>query len=165
MAQKLKNRALTREEAQESCARNAAKAALRHWYETAYSCANAIIPKMQINSNLKEVASIPGWQEQKGSRNGYVMLQNLASGERKPIILVLDYKNGGLTHRQLHQQIREALGLELKVSLRMCPFRPWYRHVKKSFPIPEHCVLPATDDQCRHLLGTTLLYYTYVHLQ
>ena len=165
MAQKLKNRALTREEAQESCARNAAKAALQHWYQKGFYRANAIIPEMQINSNLKEVASIPGWQEQKGSRNGYVMLTTLVGGTLKPIILVLDYENGGLTHRQLHQQIRKALGLEPKVSLKMCPLRPWYRHVKKSFPIPEHCVLLATDDQCTHLLGTTLLYYPYVHLQ
>ena len=168
MTQKLKNRAITREEAQLSSARNAAKAALQRWYQKGFYRADAIIPKLQIESNLKEVASIPGWQEQKGSRNGYVMLTTLVGGTLKPIILVLDYEAvpcGGLTYRQLHQQIREALGLEPKVSLRMCPFRPWYRHVKKSFPIPEHCVLPATDDQCTHLLGTTLLYYTYVHLQ
>ena len=175
MARKVKNKALGKVEAreyaaraalhcEESVAKEVAKAALQDWYTTSYERANAIIPKMQIDSNLKEVASIPGWQEQKGPRNGYVMLTTLLAGIPRPTILVLDYEcepTGGLTYRQLHQQIREALRLEPKVSLRMCPFRPWHSH--GSFPFPEQVAFPATDAQCRHLLGTTLLYYTYVH--
>ena len=83
------------------------------------------------------------------------------------MILELDYKDhhsGGVTCRELHRQVRTRLGLEPKVSLRMCPFMPWHRHIKSSFPIPEADAIPAHDRQCRHLLGTTLLYYLYVHL-
>ena len=91
---------------------------------------------------------------------------SLLNAAPKPVILELDYKedSGGLTYRQLHRQVRKSLGLEPKVSLRMCPFMPWHRHIKSSFPIPEAHAIPAHDCQCRHLLGTTLLYYTYVHL-
>ena len=87
-------------------------------------------------------------------------------GEPRPLILQLDYsahRTGGLTYRQLHHQVRESLALEKKVSLRMCSFRPWYRYITQGFPLPENCALPAKDIQCRHLLGTTLLYATYVH--
>ena len=73
--------------------------------------------------------------------------------------------NWGLTGRQLHLQVRKKLGLEPKVSLRMCPFRPWYRHFKNSFPVPEAEAISANDVQCTALLGTTILYYTYVHLR
>ena len=30
---------------------------------------------------------------------------------------------------------------------------------------PHHSALPAKEAQCTHLIGTTLLYYTYVHMQ
>ena len=83
MAPTLKNKPLSREDSKayavraavlrdESIAREAAKVALQYWYETSYSCAEAQIPLVQINSNLKVVASIPGWQETKGTRNGYI---------------------------------------------------------------------------------------------
>ena len=102
-----------------------------------YNRANAIIPQMQIDSNLKVVAAIPGWQEQKGRRNGYVMLTTLHHGTLRPTILVLDVggwkPSGRLSYRQLHQQIREALQLETKHSLRLCSFRPWYRYMTRSF--------------------------------
>ena len=145
----------------------AAQAALRVWYTHGHNRANAIIPQMQIDSNLKEVAALPGWQAQQGVRNGYVMLTTLVHGRLKPTILVLDIEQsptGRLSYRQLHQQIREALCLESKHSLRLCSFKPWYRYMQASFPIPEHHALPATDAQCTHLLGTTLLYWSYVHL-
>ena len=121
---------------------------------------------MQIDSNLKEVAAIPGWQERKGPRNAYVMLMSLF-GTPKPTIIVLDYEcnpSGGLTYRQLHQQVREALELKPKESLRMISLRPWYRYMVESIPVPEHRGLPANDNQCRNLFGTTLLYYTYTHM-
>ena len=92
------------------------------------------------------------------------MLTTLLGGTLRPTILVLgsEYKpTGGLTYRQLHQQVRKALRLGALVSLRMCSFRPWYRHMQRGFPIPELCALPATDAQCTHLLGTTLLYWSY----
>ena len=78
--------ARSREEA--TVARIAAKQALCRWYAEAYKCAERAFRLVQIESNLAEVSSIPGWQTQKGSRNGYVMLTSL-NGNRKPVILVL----------------------------------------------------------------------------
>ena len=143
MAPKLKNKPLSREDWKayearaavlrdesiakaESIAKEAAKAALQYWYETGYSRADAKIPTLQIASNLAVVASIPGWQKTKGTRNGYIMMCNLLNETPRPVILRLDYKidGGGLTGRQLHLQVRAALGLEPKASLRMVPFRP-----------------------------------------
>jgi hypothetical protein len=176
MAPKLKNRSLGPEEVQAAraadnipalqpgeSARLATKAALRQWYVLGYNNANASIPDMQKTFNLRKVGNIPGWQALKGSRNGYVMLTNFLSGTLKPMILELDYDNepplgfhsGGLTYFQLHQQIRETLKLEIKVSLQMCPFRPWHRHIRNRSLV----YLPDTEVQCRHLLGTTLLYF------
>ena len=178
---RLQNRSLQPKEAQaarsaddraalqleESNARDAAKAALRQWYMHGYNTADACIANLQRESNLQEVAAILGWQEQKGRRNGYVMLTTLLTGTLRPMIIVLDYEDcdtGGVTYRQLHQQIRYNSKLENKVSLRMCPLRLWYEHMQHSCPIPERFALPATDVQCRNLLGTTLLYFPYVHL-
>ena len=158
MPLKLKNRSLRRED----FARAAAKAALWDWYETGYKRAMKKLPTMQIDSNLKKVASIPGWQEKKGIKHGYVMLASWFTGTLRPIILTLDYEtkaSGGLTHRQLYLQVREALGLELKASLRLCPSKPWYQHMRRSYPVPEHRALPASDSQCTHLRGTTLMYF------
>ena len=56
------------------------------------------------------------------------MLDMLMSGTPRPVIVVLDYESkpcGGLTHRQLHRQIRMALELEPKVSMRLRCYRPW----------------------------------------
>ena len=50
-----------------------------------------------------------------------------------------------IMYRQLHQQVRIKLGLEPKVSLRTCPFKPWHRHIKNSFQIPEHHAIHAHD--------------------
>ena len=171
---RLRNRPLTTGEvpqfvaqADRHIANMAAKIALGEWYRIGYNRARKDIVKMQIYSNFEIVASIPGWQEQKGTRNGYIMLTSLWSGESKPVILKLNYKchpAGGITYRSLHQQVRKALQLEPKVFLRMCPYRPWYRHMRICFPVPEHAALCASDAQCRHLLGTTLLYYKSEHL-
>ena len=171
---RIRNRPLTTEEVSRSVAADerhnaetVAQDALKKWYRIGYQRAEESIPKMQRLSNLGIVASIPGWCKQKGTRNGYVMLTSLLSGELRPVILALDYEihpSGGLTRRQLHQQVRVALELEPKVSLRMRPSRPWYQHMQGRFPIPEHLAINALDHLCTHLLGTTLLYYTYVHL-
>ena len=178
MPRKLTNKPLSRDDAKmaalaralqrdETIANEVAKAALNSWYDTGYSRARQLILEEQIESNLKVVASMPGWKERKGIRNGYIMMRSLFNEVPRPVILELDYKDhhsGGLTYRELHRQDRTSLGLEPKVSLRMCPLMPWYRHIKCSFPIPEAHAIPAHDRQCRHLLGTTLLYYSYVHL-
>ena len=151
-----------------------AKDALQGWYAKGFHNVNKSISKMQIDDNLQVVASIPGWTERKDERNGYVMLISLFDGSRKPMIVILEecwrrktgkrsgWFTGGLTYRQLHQQIREGLGIEPLVCLRMCPFRPWYRYVQESIPVPESHALPVTDVQCRHLLGTTLLYHVWM---
>ena len=168
---KLTNRPLTKKEAQaaaaaseESCARKAAQSALRHWYERGYYIANSTIWKHQVNYNLKEVASIPGWAQRKGYENGYVMLRTLFNAAAEPMIVVLDYTDKAssrLTYRQLHKQVREYLKLHRKSSLRLCPFRPWYLYMRSGFPVPEKQALPANDESCTHLLGTTVLYYVY----
>ena len=150
----------------EAAAREVARSALKGWYRRGFANADSAIPKMQIESNLKRVAAIPGWQENKGANNGYVMLDMLMSGALRPVVVVLDYESkacGGLTYRQLHRQIRLALELEPKVSMRLRCHRPWCRYMLE-MPIPERSALPATDVQCTHLLGTTLSCYLYVHL-
>ena len=157
-------RAVGRSKEEAVIARIVAKQALGHWYADAYERAERQIPLLQIESNLQEVSSIPGWQAQKGLRNGYAMLISL-NGNRKPVILVLDYEaraSGGLTYRQLYQQVRSSLHLEPKVSLRMVAFRSWYRYVTTSLPCPEHLAIPCHNGQCTHILGTTLLYYCYI---
>ena len=150
---------------QDTFARKIAKRALSCWYARAYKHAELQFPLVQIQSNWEEVSSIPGWQTHTGARrNGYVMLISL-NGTRKPVNLVLDYaacSTGALTYRHLYQQVRSALHLELKVSLRMVAFRPWYRYVTKSSPCPERLAIPCGDAQCVHLLGTSLLYYCYI---
>ena len=144
MPPKITNKAITRDEVlrleRKLVAKEAAKDALAGWYDTGYRTAQEKIPQMQIEENLRIVASIPGWRAQKGDENGYVMLTTLLSGELSPVILELDYEKkstGGLTYRQLRDQVRKHLKLESKVSLRLCPHRPWYRYMKNSFPVPE----------------------------
>ena len=66
----------------------------------------------------------------------------------EPIVLVLDYEtvpSGGLTYRELHKQIRAALKLENKGSLRLIPFRPWYRYYTQSELVPEYRAIPCSD--------------------
>ena len=50
-----------------------------------------------------------------------------------------------------------------KVSMRLRCHRPWCRYML-GMPIPEQSALPSHDGQCRHLLGTTLSCYLYIHL-
>ena len=168
MVRRLANRTL-----QEADAHAAARSALAGWYRCGFDAANSAIPKLQIETNLKMVSSIPGWREAKGERNGYVMLDMPLSGRLMPIVITLEYGErgrvsgtwirGGLTYRQLHQQIRQALELEPKVSMRLRCHRPWCRYMR-GMPIPEESALPSHDGQCRHLLGTTLSCYKYIHL-
>ena len=106
--------------------------------------------------------------------------------EPKPIFIELDYSVRGedrwgrvsesyylanyehldnrITYRQLHQQIRQGLELHPAASLRLIESRPWYRYIEDTCCVPEHRALPATDVQCQHILGTTLMYYSYIHM-
>ena len=159
MPRRLANRPLLEAET-----RDVARSALREWYHSGFCKADSAIRELQIESNLKIVKAIPGWQENKGNDNGYVMLDMWLSGEQRPVVVTLDYNQkacGGLTYRQLHEQIRMALELEPKVSMRLRRYRPWCRYMRKKHPIPESSALPAHDAQCTHLLGTTLWCYTY----
>ena len=70
-----------------------------------------------------------------------------------------------VTFRQLHQQIRKALELENKHSLRICRWLPWIRHTVGDIPLPEDEALPCNDRVCNGILGTTLAYYVYTHLR
>ena len=169
MGRRLANRSLAEAEYRQYQAHSAAKSALAEWYHRGFKAANSALPKLQIENNLKIVSAIPGWQEAKGTRNGYIMLDRPLSGRLQPIVITLEYggrfyaRQGGLTYRQLHQQIRQALELEPKVSMRLRCHRPWCRYML-GMPIPEKSALPSNDAQCRHLLGTTLSCYLYVHL-
>ena len=164
MGRRLANKPLVEAEAHA-----AAKAALGRWYHRGFLAADAAIPRQQVESNLKIVAKIPGWQTTKGVRNGYVMLEMPLSGTLKPIVITLEHQERmyqhrpSLTYRELHQQVRSALSLEPKVSMRLRSQRPWCRYMT-DMPIPEQRALPAHDGKCMHLLGTTLACYLYVHL-
>ena len=97
MAPKLKNKPWRREDAQEAArvadkvaAKEAAKVALEKWYSIGFDITNAKLPRIQVDSNLKEVAGIPGWQANKGSENGYIMLTTLVDGDITPVTVVLN---------------------------------------------------------------------------
>ena len=69
MVRRLANRTLVEAEAHA-----VARSALAGWYRRGFVAADSAIPKLQIETNLKIVSSIPRWQEAKGVKNGYVML-------------------------------------------------------------------------------------------
>ena len=77
---RVRNRPLLPSEAAAATAREAARKALDGWYAQGHSRADAVIPKMQVDINLKTVALIRGWQELKGQKNGYVMLVSIVQG-------------------------------------------------------------------------------------
>ena len=169
MAPKLKNRSLGLKEAQEYAAKALAKdiaiAALECWYRIGYKRANARIPSTQVESNLKVVAAIPGWQERKGRKNAYVMLTSLLDETPNPCIIELDYSNdgkpcGGVTCRQLHQQVRKHLRQLPVQSLMMISAKPWYRYGRTGSPFLDDRKIHDSDAQCTHLLGTTLLWWS-----
>ena len=158
----------TQREKDRALAQLVARARLARWYEDSASRVDIMTPGLQIDANLRQVATIPGWVERKGLRNGYVMICAPVNMAPRPVVIKLDYSiksSGGVTGRQLHKHIRDELELEKKVSLRMCPLRPWHRHVVSGIPVSEQRAIPANDVQLKRILGTTLLYYTYVHLR
>ena len=164
MGRRLTNRRLVDAEAHA-----AARIALEKLYHRGFLAADEAIPRLQIESNQRIVAAIPGWQRAKGAQNAYIMLEMPLSGTLKPIVITLEHQERmyqhrpSLTYRELHQQVRSALSLEPKVSMRLRSQRPWCRYMT-DMPIPEQRALPAHDGKCMHLLGTTLACYLYVHL-
>ena len=168
----LKNRSLS---VNEYCAREAAKMArlaaqelLTRCYKKGFQEAEKKCAQKQIEENLEMVASIPGWVEAKGKRNGYVMVCTSIDETPRPIILELDYQlkpSGGLSYEMLFDQIRTALGLVPEASLRMCPWRPWYRYSQEPGQIPQRVALEARSKaDATSLLGTILCFYSYVRL-
>jgi len=152
----------------EEAANASARIALRNWYASSLRRAHELLPGIQINDNLELCKYFPAWKATKNYRDGYIMVVSLLNGTPTPVTLRLNYAEaatGGLTYRELHRQLRCHFSLTPKYSLRVCPYRPWYQWEKTSIPgIPESRALPCADVQCRHLLGTTLLFYPYVHL-
>ena len=151
--------------------RKAAKAALKQWYHRALCDAEEQIAKVQLDENLFLLRRVQDWHKQKNIKDGYFMMVTPHNWEPRPVILKLDYTDaaynedrwGGLTKRQLHQQIREHLKLKPVDSLRIRKFRPWLMYMVENFPIPESSALFCNDDQCRDLMGTTLLICWWRH--
>ena len=162
------------QEIQASIVRRVAASCLETWYAAASANAERQIRQLQVDENLFKVSQIEGWQKLKGTQNGYIMLvTSLLHGESVPVILQLNYKEGtlgykptgGLTYRQLRDQIRKFMQLEPKVSLRVMEYKPWMRYITREHPLPEYSALPCGNGQCTFLLGATLLAFTYVHLE
>ena len=169
MFRKLVNKSISREHSINSTARQTARkaagVALQCWYDKAFHRVDSyLIPQRQQNRNLQIVAGMTEFLQRRGYRNGYIMLCSLFDSTPKPMIVKLD-DTGGVTFRQLHQQIRKWLDLPMKASLRMCSARPWLRHLKNTDPVSEAAAFGASDARCTKLLGTTILYYNYVHLR
>ena len=89
----------------------------------------------------------------------------------KPVRIELNYEDrasGGLTYRELHEQMKRDLKLPAHASMRICQFEPWMKFEKGVKPASEERALPkqgvSMDTQCTHLLGTTLVIWNYTHL-
>ena len=144
-------------------AKQMAQDALQKWYRSSTVKASRQIPLMQQNANFEELMALPDWSKQKNPEDGYVMLRALFDEKLTPIVVALD-RLGRLTYKSLHQQIRKGLGMELKESLKICPFRPWYIYEKDLIKVFDKNRLPPDKSPCQRLLGTTFLYYRCVHL-
>ena len=161
------------EEATNVSARTAARTALRRWYASSLAQANRKLPGIQVDDNFELLKDFPAWKATKKPEDGYIMLMSAISGTRTPVTLRLQYAKMqpyyqgekiskhepeySLTERELLQQLRSHLSLKPHESLRVCPYRPWYHYNTKDL-VPASQALVPRDDQCRHLLGTTLFY-------
>ena len=166
----LRNRPITTEEqlilaqrAATQMAEQVTKLYVAAWCRRGALIADQRMPMMQIEANLAHVQNIPDWKTRKSQKDAYIMVRRVFSGVEEPVILLLDHSSS-LTNRELHAQVRCHMQLSGKCSLRMCPYRPWYNYVTTNFPIPEHRAIPSNDGHCRHLFGTTVLCWLYVHL-
>ena len=107
----------------------------------------------------------------KDKKDGYRMMVTPLNWDPRPIILKLDYNlqsssghiTGGLSQGQLHCQIRQHLQLKPEDCLRIRQWRPWLMYMVKNFPIPESSEIFCENQQCRYLLGTTLLICWWKH--
>ena len=152
------------EETERAVARDAAKKALNKWYKTGFYKANARLPQIQIEDNLRDLRYVHGWKDKKQSKDAYIMLRGHLSGSLTLVVLHLDFSVvpcGTLTFFQLYRQMRCHLQLSAKLSLRLCPDRPWYNYIESDIPVPKNQALPADDAKCDHLFGTTLRYHYY----
>ena len=68
-----------------AAAREVARSALKGRYWRGFANADSAIPKLQMESNFKAAAT-PGWRENKGARNGYVMMDMWRSGALRPLV-------------------------------------------------------------------------------
>ena len=144
-------------------ARLAAKDALCDWYQHGYKQACLKLRATQIDENLELLKKYPHFKDTRKPEDGYIMLKSMF-GEPEPVAIRLRYDEvttGGLTYRQLWTQLREHLSLLPMHSLRICPYRPWYGWMTQGCCVPEHRALPNNDRQCRDLIGTTLVFYSY----
>jgi hypothetical protein len=145
------------------CARLAAKDALCYWYQHGYKQACLKLRATQIDENFELAKNYPHFKATKKDEDGYIMLKSML-GNPEPVAIRLQYDEaptGGLTYRQLWTQLREHLSLLPMHSLRICPYRPWYGWMTQGCCVPEHRALPNNDRQCRDLIGTTLVFYSY----
>ena len=136
------------------------------WYRIAIVKAEEQFPNLQRKANQERLEAFPEFIEMKGPENGFIMFKSTL-GEPKPTVIKLCYEwtaKGEVTLRQLYQQVREALGIEANVSLRLCRETPWLRFITNRCPVLEKSALRCSDARCNHLLGTILIYYMYVHL-
>ena len=148
---------------EEQYARLAAKDALCSWYQAGYQQACRILRQTQIDENLELAKKHLHFKRAKRYKDGYIMPKSMF-GDPEPVVIRLNYDEahtGGLTYRQLHTQLREHLSLLPMHSLRICPHRPWYRWMTQRHCVPEHRALPNNDSQCRDILGTTLVFYSW----
>ena len=173
-AKKLRNRKLSVEELKEINHRQVAeiaKKAVAAWWRSAVRDASETLRAFQRNENLKLLAKMPDWVKFKGRKNGYVMRCSIFNYEPVPVRIELNYEDrasGGLTYRELHEQMRRELKLPAHASMRICQFEPWMQFKNSRNPASEERALPEQgrrmDAQCTHLLGTTLLIWNYTHL-
>ena len=145
------------------CARLAAKDALCFWYQAGYRQVCLKLRETQIDENLELAKKHLHFKDAKRLKDGFIMLKSMF-GDPEPVVIRLLYDEaptGGLTYRQLHTQLREHLSLLPVHHLRICPHRPWYQWMTQGCCVPEHRALPNNDRQCRDILGTTLVFYSY----
>ena len=141
----------------EECARLAAKDALCFWYQAGYEQACLRLLQAQIDENLELAKKHLHFKDAKRFKDGYIMLKSMFGDHT---LWQFDYGMMVVLHisRQLHTQRREHLSLLPMHSLRICTHRPWHPWMTQRCCVPEHRALPNNDHQCRHILGTTLVF-------
>ena len=146
-------------------ARDTARLLLAGWYAHGAHQADVLSPKIQIEENFHSLSTMP--KLNKNVKDGYVMICSRLDETPRPVVLKLDYDlrpDGGLTYRMMYDQVRSALQLPAKASLRLSSWRPWFRYSNDIGGVPERSLLPSSGKDARALLGTTLFFYSYISL-